>query len=247
MSVVAFAFDVATTQLLLLVVELVLLVATFTVLWANRREARSREALIQHFTSVADVITRQEYFVAVIDTIQRAERSLLGSVTGSSPSSEEGEIIQQILDTLKGATVRGVSIRYLLPHSPDRLRMAGLYARNGADVKFNHSVLISDARYMCADGNVVLIGVPDRSGGNEPTRKGYSIRSETVSRLFAKDFEDQWNSPDSIGYEDYLRELVGKARASNPTASPELIATNLRIGKEDVMTTLQQLGGKPSS
>ena len=246
MPVVAFAFDTATTQLLLLVVELILLVATFIVLWANRREARSREALIQHFTSVADVITRQEYFVAVIDTIQSAESSLFGSVTGNPPSSEEGEIIQQILDSLNGASRRGVKIRYLLPHSPERLRMGGLYSKSGAEVKFNPAVLISDARYMCADGKVVLVGVPDRSGGNEPTRKGYSIPSESVCRLFAKEFEALWDSPDSIGYGGYVRELVGKARASNPTASPELIASNLHIGKEDVMTTLRELGGKSS-
>lgn len=243
----AFVLDAATTQLLLLVVELALLVATFVLLLANRREARSREKLIEHFSSVADVITRQEYFVAVVDTIQRAEKSLLGSVTGNAPSPEEGEIIQQILDSLAGASKRGVNVRYLLPYSPDRLRMGALYAKTGADIRFNPSVLISDARYMCADEKHVLVGVPDRTGRNEPTRKGYSIPSESVTRLFAKEFEDLWNSTESVKYEDYIKELVGQARAANPKASPELIASNLRIGKEDVVKTLQELGGKTAA
>ena len=241
---VAFTFDAATTQLILLVVELALLVATFVLLWTNRREAKTREALIQHFTSVADVITRQEYFVAVIDTIQRAEKSLFGSVTGNPPSPEEDEIVQQILESLDGASKRGVNIRYLLPQSPDRLRMGGLYDKSGAQVRFNPSVLISDARYMCADDKIVLVGVPDRTGRNEPTRKGYSIPSESICSLFAKELEAQWSSAESKSYEAYLGELVGQARASNPTASPELIATNLRIRLDDVLTTLQRLGAE---
>jgi hypothetical protein len=233
--------DAATTQLLLLVVELILLVATVVLLWANRREARSREALIRHFSSVADVITRQEYFVAVIDTIQKAEKTLFGSVTGNPPSPEEGEIVQQILDALGGAAKRGVKMRYLLPLSPDRLRMGGLYTKSGAEVRFNPTVLISDARYMCTDGKLVLVGVPDRSGRNEPTRKGYSIPSESVCRLFANEFETQWNSTESKGYNSYLRELVGQARTANPTASPDLIAANLRIEKDDVVMTLRSI------
>ena len=238
--------DAATTQLILLVVELALLVATFVLLWANRREAKSREALIRHFTSVADVITRQEYFVAVIETIQRAEKSLFGSVTGNPPSPEEGEVVQQILDALAGASGRGVRIRYMLPQSPDRLRMGGLYVKTGAEVRFNPSILISDARYMCMDGKLVLVGVPERTGGNEPTRKGYSIPSESVCGLFSGEFESKWDSAESKGYVAYLKELVGLARSSNPTASPELIATNLRIEKEDVIMTLRELGEEPS-
>lgn len=241
MPVVAVTLDAASTQLILLVVELALLVATFVLLWTNRREAKSREAVIRHFTSVADVITRQEYFVAVIDTIQRTERSLFGSVTGNPPSREEGEVVQQIIDALAGASKRGVNIRYLLPLSPDRLRMGELYAKSGAEVKFNSSILISDARYMCSDNKLVLVGVPERSGRNEPTRKGYTIPSESVCSLFAREFEAKWDSAESKGYGAYLGELVGQARSSNPTASPELIATNLRIGREDVIRALREL------
>ena len=238
----AFALDTATVQELLLAVELVLLVATLSLLVLNRREMRARELLMRHFTSVSDVITRQEYFVAVVDAIQRAEKSLSGSVTGSPPSSEEGEVITQILNAIAEASKSGVTTRYLLPLAPDRLRMAKLYTASGAKVKLNPSVLISDARYTCIDGRVVLIGVPERSGKNEPTRKGYTITSESVARLFSNEFEGQWGNPSSKSYHDYLKELVGLARGSNSSASPELMAVNLGVETEDVEEALRSIG-----
>lgn len=236
---VALALDSGTVQLLLLGVELVLLVGTLSLLVLNRREMRAREQLMRHFTSVADVITRQEYFVAAIDTIQRAQKTLMGSVTGSPPPREEGEIVRQILNSVAEASKRGVAVRYLLPLAPDRLGMGRMYAKSGAEVRFNPLVLISDARYTCVDGRVVLIGIPERSGRNEPTRKGYTITSESVSLLFTKDFEERWSAADAKTYPEYLNELVGQARASNPNASPEFIARNLGVGTEDVEGVLR--------
>jgi hypothetical protein len=238
----AIALDSGTIQELLLAVELILLVATLSLLVVNRREMKAREQLMRHFSSVADVITRQEYFVAAVDAIQRAEKSLVGSVTGSPPSSEEGEVIRQILNSISEASRRSVEIRYLLPLAPDRLKMAKLYTANGASVRFSPSVLISDARYTCLDGKVVLIGVPERSGRNEPTRKGYTIVSESVASLFSKEFETQWGAAGAKSYEDYLKELVGQARESNPSASPELMAGNLGVGTDDVERVLHALG-----
>lgn len=238
----ALALDSGTIQLLLLAVELVLLVATLALLVLNRREMRAREVLMRHFTSVADVITRQEYFVAVVEALQGAEKTLDGSVTGSPPSNEEGEVIRQILRSIAEAAKKGVAVRYLLPLAPDRLKMGKFYTANGAQVKFSPSVLISDARYMCVDGKEVLVGVPERSGRNEPTRKGYTIVSESVSRLFAREFEDQWGAEAARTYERYLKELVGNARTANPSASPELIAGNLGLEARDVESALRSLG-----
>jgi hypothetical protein len=243
---VALSLDLATIQLLLLAVELVLLIATFFLLIMNRREAKSREAMMRHFSSVADVITRQEYFVAVVDAIQRAERTLMGSVTGSSPSSEEGEVVQQILGAIAEAARRKVEIRYLLPLAPDRLRMGGMYTASGAEVRFNPSLFVSDVRYMCIDKKLVLIGVPERNGRNEPTRKGYTVPSESVAHLFGTQFEEQWASKDTRNYSDYLKELVSQALASNPSLSPDLVAANLGVEKEDVIAAVRRTGAPES-
>jgi len=235
---VVLGLDLATVQFLLLAVELVLLIATIFLLLLNRREAKSRETMMQHFSSVADVITRQEYFVAVVDAIQRAEKTLAGSVTGSPPSSEEGEVVRQILGAIAEAAKRKVQVRYLLPLAPDRLRMGRMYQANGAEVRFNPSLLVSDVRYMCVDRKLVLIGVPERNGRNEPTRKGYTVPSESVAYLFGTQFEEQWASKDTRSYQDYLKELVSQAMGSNPSLSLDLVAANLGVGKEDVTAAL---------
>jgi hypothetical protein len=228
-------------QVPLLIVELVLLVATLAVLLLNRRESRSREKLMQHFTSVADVITRQEYFVAVVETIQRAERWLCGSVTGSPPSHEEAEVIEQILKAIADATSRGVAVKYLIPLAPDRLQMAKRYRGCGAEVRLHPSLLVNDVRYMLVDDEVALIGVPARKGKKEPTRKGYTIPSESVVHLFKTQFDSQWNSPEAKSYEQYLRELVGQAKSSNPDISAELVAGNLGLDKGDVQSVLESI------
>lgn len=147
-------------QLVLAAVELVLLGATVLLLMLNRREIRSRELMMRRFTSVADAISRQEYFVAVIEALQKAEEQVFGSVTGSMPGPEEAEVVQKVLEACR----RGVRVRYLLPLAPYRLRMARRYREAGAEVKFSPSVLVSDMRYMCVDDRLVIVGVPGRKG-----------------------------------------------------------------------------------
>ena len=228
--------ELGTFQLPLLIVELFLLVLTVSLLILGRREQKARERMMDHFSSVADVITRQEYFIAVVDAIQRAERNLSGSVTGSAPTHEEGEVIQQILAAITDASRRGVKIRYLLPLAPDRLQMAKRYGLSGAEVRFHPSLLISDVRYMLVDNKLVLVGVPERKGKNEPTRKGFAIPSESVAHLFNSRFETDWASNEAKSYQEYLGQLVAQARRSNPMVSTELVAGNLGVDREDVET-----------
>lgn len=228
------SIDPNTVQVLLLIVELILLIATLALLLLSRRESKSREKMMQHFTSVADVITRQEYFVAVIESIQKAKDWIYASVTGSPPSHEESEVIEQILKAISDASSRGVSLRYILPLSPDRLQMAKRYRQSGVQVKLHPSLPFSDARYTIVDGKIVLIGVPARKGKKEPTRKGYSIPSESVAHLFREKFEELWNSSEAKTYEQYLRELVTQAFSVEAGVSSELLANNLGVEKADI-------------
>jgi len=218
----------------LLGVELFLLVVTITLLTLNRREQHGRDKLLERLSAATDVVTRQEYFVTVLESIQSASRNLRGIVTGSAPSSEESEVVRQVTNAISHAVARGVQVRYLLPSAPDRLHMAQRYVDAGAEVRFNPEVLVSDARYMVVDSHSVVIGVPERKGRDEPTRKGYVVPSESVASLFGEEFERRWNSKEARPYRAYLSEVVSTARQSNPAISAELIATNLRVDRKDI-------------
>jgi hypothetical protein len=216
----------------LLVVEPFLLLVTLLLLFLNRREQRGRDTLLQRLSAATDVVSRQEYFVAVLGGLQSAEAYVYGSVTGSPPQTEESEVMRQITGAMEQASHRGAKVRYLLPLAPDRLQVAQFYTNAGAEVRFNPGILVSDARYMVVDDRSVVIGVPERKGRNEPTRKGYVVPSETVAGLFKAEFEAKWASPETKTFEGYLAEVVNGARVSNPTISSDLIAANLKLKKE---------------
>ncbi len=225
----------------LLGVELFLLAVTITLLTLNRREQHGRDRLLRRLSAATDVVSRQEYFVTTLQSIQTARKSLSGVVTGSAPPTEESEVIHQVTSAIEQSVSRGVSVRYLLPRAPDRLQMAQRYVKTGAEVRFNPEVLVSDARYMIVDGQSVVIGVPERKGKDEPTRKGYIVPSESVASMFLQEFEKRWTSKDAVQCQEYLSEVVAKARQSNPTISAELIATHLKIEKGDVEGILRTL------
>jgi hypothetical protein len=227
-------------NLSLLGVELFLLTVTITLLVLNRREQHGRDRLLRRLTAATDVVSRQEYFVSVLASIQSAKKSLVGVVTGSSPSVEEEEVIHQLTQAVSQAVARNVDVRYILPLAPDRLQMAQRYVNAGASVRFNPEVLVSDARYMIVDDQSAVIGVPERKGKDEPTRKGYIIPSESVAAMFRSEFEKRWTSPDARTHSDYLSEVVAKARQSNPSISTDLIASNLKLRKEEVEIILKQ-------
>ena len=230
----ALGMDLGGLQLPLLVVELVLLAFTALMIVVTRREFRARGELMAHVSSATDAITRQEYFATVVDTIQSAERYVFATVTATSPTAEESAIVSMIVDSLSKASARGVSVRYMVPHSPDRLPMARRYKRAGAELRFHPGLVVSDARFMVVDDRAVIIGVPDRTGGDQPTKKGHNITSESIAHLFSEKFENQWSSAEAKTYSQYLLELVASARQTTPNVSARVIANNLKVDKEDI-------------
>lgn len=226
-------------NLLLLAVELFLLIVTITLLILSRREQHGRHRLLEHLLAATDVITRQEYFVSVLESIQSANKYIHGIVTGSAPPPQEAEVIRKVTDGISQAVARGVDVRYILPHSPDRLQMAQQYVKAGAEVKFNPAVLVIDARYMIVDDKSVVIGVPEQKGRDEPTRRGYIVPSESIAAMFRQEFGKKWTSPEAKGYNEYLTEVVTHAKQSNPTISAELIASNLGVSKEEIEAILR--------
>jgi hypothetical protein len=227
-------FDMSGLQLPLLVVELILLGVTVFLIVIAKREFKARGELMHRVSRATDAITRQEYFATVIDTIQAAKKYVYASVTATPPTPEELSVVTMIVDSLSKAAARGVRVRYLVPHSPDRLPMARSYKVAGAELRFHPGLVVSDARFVVADDRSVVIGVPDRTGGAQPTKKAHSIMSESIAHLFREKFESQWSSGDAKTYSQYLLELVAKARQTTPNVSARLIASNLKVDKDDI-------------
>ena len=73
----------------LLIVELVLLIATFSLIMLGRREARGRENLVQHMINTARMVSRREYFNSLHFAMQTAAGSVRGSITGSVRCSQK--------------------------------------------------------------------------------------------------------------------------------------------------------------
>jgi hypothetical protein len=226
--------NLGSVQLPLLLVELILLAATLVLIIMTRTEFRTKGELMRHVSLATESITRQEYFTSVIDTIQASKRDIFATVTATPPSPEESDVIAIILDSVSKAVDRGVCVRYLMPWSPDRLLMARRYKTAGAEVRFHPALIVNDARFMIVDDRTVVIGVPDRNGKDQPTKRGHNITSESISSLFRERFESLWDSEEAKSYSQYLLELVTRARQTNPNFSADVIAKNLRVEREDI-------------
>lgn len=218
----------------LLIVELALLLLTVYLLFSSMREARERTKLIDQLVKATRTFSRTEYFTEVLESVGEATKYIYAAVTGTSPRDEEKEVIERLLTQYSKAAKIGVKLRFLLPKDPDRLMMGYKYKRAGGEVRYNPALLVSDLRYMVIDGNLVVIGLPERGGLEEPTRKGHKIYSEGVASLFQERFEKVWNSPASIGYEEYLKQTIKEAVKNNPSISNELLSTLLRIPIEEI-------------
>jgi hypothetical protein len=221
----------------LLLVELVLLIATLTLILLGRREARERENLVRQMAHTARMVSRQEYFNSVHFVMQNAKNSIKGSITGSAPTtSEQKDQVQSIIDHIRMARKRNVIIQYLLPSSPDRVVVGNQYRDAGAEIRFHPGILVSDLRYTVIDNNYSVLGLPSSAGENQPTREGYVIRSEGLAQVFLRQFQNRWD--EATPYDDYLRDVLSEVRNHNPNISTELLSSQLQIPESEVKRIL---------
>ena len=87
---------------------------------------------------------------------------------------------------------------------------------------------------MVVDEGTVVIGIPERNGKDQSTKRGHNITSESISSLFKERFERLWDSEEAKSYSQYLLNLVERARQTNPNFSAGVIAKNLRVEREDI-------------
>jgi len=216
----------------LLIVELVLLLATLTLIILARRESSGRENLLQQMSHTARMVSRQEYFNSVHFVMQNAKNSIKGSITGSAPTTpEQNDQVQAIIDHIRTARERNVAIQYILPKTPDRVVVANKYREVGAEVRFHPGILVSDLRYTVIDNNYTVLGLPSSAGENQPTREGYVIPSEGLAQVFLRQFQTRWD--EATEYDQYLKELLREITIHNPAISTELLSSQLQIQESE--------------
>ena len=211
----------------LLLLESVLLIVTVILLLFSLREGRGRRNLLLEVERATKVLTRQEYFLTVTDSMMDAKSEIVGFITGRFPTEDDKKRTREIVTHIERLTRSGVSVKYLLPKFHDRAYIASLYSKAGAEIRFGSCPVVSDLRYIVVDNRLVVIGLPESIGEKEATRKGYKIPSEGLAAVLKEYFYRCWEK--NMSYEEYLREVIKQTGASLKT-----LASELQVDEEEI-------------
>jgi hypothetical protein len=175
-----------------------------------------------------------------MDGLRGAKGDVSAIVTGTKPSGGDVEIVGKMMDQIRDTVSRSVRIRYLIPETVDRIFMGYRYHGLGSQVRYHRGLIVHDLRYMVVDGETVVIGLPEETGEEQPTRKGFSIRSESLARILREEFNKLWLSEKAVAYEDFLRESIDHLRETNPGISSELVAKHLDVDHDEISRYFRQ-------
>lgn len=215
-----------TLELGLLVLETILLIATIILLVYSIREGRQRDKLILEIGKATKVLTRQEYFLTVIDAMMDAEEELIGCITGRMPGGDDKKMTKDIVDIIEKMTKKGVRVKYLLPKFPDRLHIGYMYTKAGAEVLYSRCLMVHNLRFISVDDRFVVLGIPEIIGETEATKKGYRIPSEGIAMLLKQYF---LSCEQQITFKDYLKEVL-----SQTGATLKHLAREVQIDEEEL-------------
>jgi len=216
-----------TIESVLLTLESVLLLATIILLLYSIREGKQRQNLLMEVGKATKILTRQEYFLAVNDSMMDAHDEIVGFITGRPPSDDDSKRIDDIVHNIEALTARGVKVKYLIPKFHDRLQIGHLYTKAGAEVRYSICALVSNIRYIIIDEDVAVIGIPESVGEKEATRKGYRIPSEGMALILKNNFSGCWEQ--SSPFEDYVKEIIRQTGAG-----PKMLEQELHIDEKEL-------------
>ena len=215
-----------TVELGLMLLESLLLVATIVLLVYNIHEGKQRDNLLREVGKATKVLTRQEYFFTVMESMLDAEREIIGCITGRLPSDEDIKMTRNIVGAIEKMTEKGVHIKYLLPKFPDRLHIGVRYTKAGAEVLFSSCLMVHNMRFSIVDERIVVLGIPESMGEMEATKKGYKIPSEGLAMIL-KNYFDTCEKRTSL--KEYLREIIEQTGAT-----PEHLAREFHVDEKDL-------------
>lgn len=206
-------------ELGLLMLESVLLVVTVILLILSLKEGRGRDKLIMEVERATRVLSRHEYFITVTDVMMDAEKAVIGSITGRFPVGDDSKRTKEVAYTIEKLAQSGVKVRYLLPKFHDRLHVGWLYRRAGAEIRFGSDPDLHDFRYIVGDGETAVIGIPEGTGAQEATKRGFRIPSRGLSSLLQSSFEESWEA--AATFEEQVRETIAHTGMTTETLSRE--------------------------
>jgi hypothetical protein len=204
----------------LLLLESTLLLATLVLLVASIKESRQRNSLMLEVSKATKTLTRMEYFQAVVDSMNEAEKEIIGVVTGHRLNGiDDEQRIKNILTVIEKAVGRGVVVRFLLPRFHDRLYMGYLYTKAGAEVRYSTCSMVYSIRYNVVDSRLVVIGIPEAASEEASTNKGHRLPSEALAYIMHEHFYGCWGK--NTNFQEYLEQVMEQSGASIETLSQE--------------------------
>ena len=216
-----------TVETTLLILESVLLVATIILLLYSIREGKGRKNLLLEVGKATKILTRQEYFLTVTDSMMDARIEVIGFITGRLPTGDDKKRVRDIINNIEKLTKNDIKVKYLIPKFPDRLHIGYLYSRAGAEVRYGIGAIASDIRYIIVDDRFVVIGIPESMGEKEATKKGYRIPSESLAAILKDQFYRCWE--ESMTYEKYVKEAIKQTGLT-----PEQLGRELQIDEKEM-------------
>ncbi len=215
----------------LLFLESTLLVVTVILLIYSLHEGKQRENLIREVGRAIRVLTRQEYFLSIMDSMLDAKREIIGCITGRPPSGDDVTMTRHIVDMIERMSGKGVRIKYLLPKFPDRLQIGMRYRKAGAEVLFSSCLMVHSIRYIVVDERIAVLGIPEDTGEKEATKKGYKIPSEGLAAVLKEYFHTCERQTSIEGYVSEVLEQTG--------ATPEHLAQEFHLDEKDLKELIQ--------
>jgi hypothetical protein len=200
-----------TLEIGLLALESILLIFTIILLIYSIKEGKQRDKLIMEVGKATKILTRQEYFLTIMDSMLDAESEIVGCITGRMPSGDDAKMTRDIIDTIERLTKKGVRIKYLMPRFPDRLHIGYLYSKAGAEVYYSGCLMVHNIRFIIVDEKIVVLGIPESVGEAEATKKGYRLPSEGLAMVLKNYFD---TCERQASFVDYLKEVIEQTGAS---------------------------------
>jgi hypothetical protein len=220
-------------ETILLILESLLLGVTIILLLFSIKEGRGRKNLLLEVEKTAKVLTRQEYFLTVMDAMLDAKAEVAGFITGRMPTGDDTKRTRAIVNYIERLSGEGISVKYIIPKFHDRIHLGHMYSKAGAQVRYSTCAIVHDFRYIVVDERIVVIGIPESVGEKEATRKGYRIPSEGLSAILREYFDRCWEG--DVGHADYVKEVIKQSGATLKVLSQEL-----QISEEELEKILSE-------